>query len=244
MAIKKSSKHRVVSVNMEGVESGGQVVEDGIYPVIIHEIEEKESSSGNPMLLVKWKITGKKGKGALLWDNLSLQPQALWRLKGMLEALGEDVPDSMLDLDLDDLVGKEARVQVENEKYEGKDRPRVTAYASLEDKGDDEEDEEEAEEEDETEEEDEDEKPAKKGKTSLKGKSTSDDSDEGEDEEEEEDEKPKKKIVFVKGSKVKFKDDKGKSVKGKVSKVSGDVVIVTDSDGDDWELSADDLELQ
>lgn len=233
MALKKSSKRRTISVDMEGVESGGQIVEDGIYPATVHEIEEKESSAGNPMLVVKWKITGKKSKGALLWDNVSLTPQALWRFRGLLEAIGEDVLDSAMDIDLDDLVGKECRLQVENEKYEGKDRPRVAGYASMEDKGD--------------EEPEEDDKPAKKSsqKSSKKDEDNSDDdADDSDDEKDEEDERPAKKVGtgVVKGGRVKFKDDKGKTVKGTVLSIKGDVAKVKDDEEDEWEIEISELE--
>jgi hypothetical protein len=227
MAVKKGKK-RTITVDMEGVEAGGQIVDDGTYPAVIHEVEEKESSSGNPMLVVKWKITGKKSKGALLWDNVSLTPQALWRLKGLLESLGEDVPDSSLDLDLDDLIGKEAQIAVENETFEGKQRPRVVGYASTDDKGSD--DEPEAEE---TEDEPDAEEEAE---------------DEAEETEVEEDEKPAKKPgkkpVFVKNSKVKFRDEKGKTVKGKIISIEGDTAKVKDATDDLWELDVSDLELQ
>lgn len=233
MAIKKSGKRRIVTVDMEGVESGGQIVDDGVYTAVIHEVEEKESSSGNPMLVIKWKITSKKSKGALLWDNVSLTPQALWRLKGLLEALGEDVPDSSLDLDIDDLSGKECRVEIANEKYEGKDRPRISGYASLEDKGED------------TEDEEEDEKPAKKPKSkkSEKEETETEEEDEKEDDVEEEEE-PKKKVGtgIVKGAKVKFKDDKGKTIRGIIISIKGDVAKVSDDDDDEWEIEISELE--
>ena len=217
MATKKSKGKRTITVDMEGVESGGQVIEEGLYTAVIHEIEEQESSKGNPMLVVKWKITSKKGKGALLWDNVSLTPQALWRFKGLLEAIEVEVPDSSFDVDLDDLIEKEARVQVSLEKFEGKDRPRITAYSSLEDKGEDDSDESgEKDEDDETEETDEseeDEKPAKVG------------------------------TGIVKGARVKFKDDKGRTVKGTVTKIKGDNAIVSDEEEDDWEIPLSELSV-
>lgn len=222
---RKTNKRRVVTVDFEGVESGGRSCPDGTYPAVIDEVEEKESqSSGQPMLVVKWKITEGKNKGTMLWDNLSLQPQALWRLKGLLEALGEDVPDSSMEVDIGDLEGKEAMITVTNEKFEGKDRPRVTDYSSIEDKANG------------ADKEDEDERPGKLSKTAKKA---SKDEEEDEEEEEEKPTKPTKKIKV--GAKVKFKDEKNKTVKGTITKIDGDEVTVSDEDDDDWALAIEDL---
>src|SRR5690606_8716604 len=94
-------------------------------------------------------------KGSLLFFNTSLAEQALWNLKGLLEALGvEDLDDEGED-DADTYVGLACRLQVETEKYEGRDQARVVNYAPIDSDAGDEEDEEE----------EEDEKPKKKSKS-------------------------------------------------------------------------------
>jgi hypothetical protein len=224
MASKKSKRSRSIRVDFEGVESGGFNLADGTYVAEIASAEEKESSEGNPMILLKWKV---KGKNVTLFDNISLLPQALWRLKTMLEAIGIEVPDSVMDVELDDLVGQSCKLEVTNETYEGKERPKVTNYLSLEDKGGEEAEEKEEETEEEAEEEDS--KPARKsGKKPAK--------DEEEEVEEEEEERLKA------GAKVKFKDEKGKVVKGKITAIEDDTATVKDTDGDEWELDLSDLE--
>src|ERR1700761_8625136 len=207
---KKSTK-RTVTVDFEGVESGGRSLADGTYLAEITEAVQKESkSSGEPMIVLKWKVVSGKGKGVVLYDNCSLQPQALWKLKGLLEALGEDVPDSTLDLDLDDLVERQATVVVTNEKYEGKDRPRITEYASAEDTADDD---------SEDDEDDPDDEDAPETTAAKRGR-------------------PKKVKI---GAKVSFKDEKKKVVKGVIDEIDGDQVKVTDVNGDEWELEVSDL---
>jgi|ERR1700761_339548 len=213
---KKSTK-RTVTVDFEGVESGGRSLADGTYLAEITEAVQKESkSSGEPMIVLKWKVVSGKGKGVVLYDNCSLQPQALWKLKGLLEALGEDVPDSTLDLDLDDLVERQATVVVTNEKYEGKDRPRITEYASAEDKADDDDT---ADDDSEDDEDDPDDEDAPETTAAKRGR-------------------PKKVKI---GAKVSFKDEKKKVVKGVIDEIDGDQVKVTDVNGDEWELEVSDL---
>src|ERR1700760_1204298 len=155
MAIKKKVKRKgnVVSVDFTGVEAGGRPCPDGTWKAEITSLAQEESSTGNPMIVGKYKVLNGKGKGALLFDNLSLQPQALFRLKALCDACGVEA-DSAVDLDLDDLVGTEIVVDVENEEYEGKKRSRVVGYAEAgseaEEEGEEEDDSEDEEEEEES----------------------------------------------------------------------------------------------
>src|SRR5271170_3613659 len=107
MAMKKSGKKKSgVSIDFSGVESGGgRAIPDGNYTVEVTEVTEEESSEGNPYLKWIYKVATGSHKGARIYDNTSLQPQALWRLKTLLECFGEEVPDSSMDLDLEGLVG-------------------------------------------------------------------------------------------------------------------------------------------
>src|SRR3954471_15041001 len=142
MAIKKKVKGKrkgnVVSVDFTGVESGGRACPDGTFKAEITAAAEEESSTGNPMVVAKFKILTGKGKGALIYDNLSLQPQALFRLKALCEALGIEA-EGAVDIDFDELVGQEILVDVENETYEGKKRPRAVGYAAVDSKDEEEE---------------------------------------------------------------------------------------------------------
>jgi hypothetical protein len=189
MALKKKvgkkRKGNVVSVDFTGVEAGGRPCPDGTFRCEITSMVEEESSTGNPMIVAKYKVLNGKGKGAVIYDNLSLQPQALFRLKALCDALGVEA-DSATELDLDEFVGQELVIDIENETYEDKKRPRAVGYTSADSKTSEEEDS------DEDEDEDEDEEP--------------EDDDEDEDEDEEE-EKPKKSSKSVKSSKKSKKDD-------------------------------------
>lgn len=117
-----------ISVDFSGVESGGRAVPDGIYFLTSVSVEEKESGEGNPYLAWEWKVADGKHKGATIYDNTSLQPQALWRLKTLLEVAGREVAEKAMELDLDDLVGLEIQAEITNEEYQGKQKPRVTNF--------------------------------------------------------------------------------------------------------------------
>ena len=69
-----------------------------------------------------------------LFDNPSLQPQALFRLVGILTALGyseEECADAEFVLDPETWVGQVVDVDVEEEDYQGRSQGRIQAYHAV-----------------------------------------------------------------------------------------------------------------
>ena len=108
MAMKKTAKRKgiTINVNFEGVEAGGKAVPDGVYECEVMEITEEESQDGNPYLKWKFRVSSGKYRGGIVYDNTSLQPQALWRLRGLLETLGHEVEDGDMEIDVSDFIGE------------------------------------------------------------------------------------------------------------------------------------------
>ncbi len=217
----KRSKKTAITVDFKGVEAGkGRPVPDGDYLCEVDEVTlETSQESGQDYLRWVFKIVDGKCKGSRIWDNTSLQTQALWKLRQLLEALGVDVPEGPLELETEEYIGLPATLTVQNEKYQGKDYPRVVAYAPADSLEEEEEEETEEDEEDEEEAsiEDEEEKPIAR---SAKRKKV---------------EKPEIKV----GMKVKFEDD-GEEMVGKVLKIEKDVALVKVKK-EEWEINLDDL---
>jgi len=236
MAVKAKKKGWSVEVDFEGVESGGFTLDDGTYQAEIVKAESTESSEGNPMLVLGWVVTEGKKKGTKLnFDNVSLMPQALWKLKGLLEALEVEVPDGALEIEESDLVGGQCGIEVTNETYEGKKRPKITGYVSGGEGGESSDDDDD--------DDDDDKKVAKKpAKKADKAKDDDDADDEDDDGDKKVGKKPSKTAKFKEGQRVKFRDDKDKLVKGKVVEIEGDTAKVEDAEGDTWELEVSDLE--
>lgn len=149
----------LIEVDMRGVSSRG-ICPEGIHRVKVNEITREISErSAKPYLA--WEL--RTPNGYVLYYNTSLQPQSLFHLKNVLLALGYEVPEAVLRLDLRDLKGREAYVEVMHEVYEGKKRARIVQFLmpdeveeeELEDEEDIEEELEEVEEEGEEEDEDE-----------------------------------------------------------------------------------------
>lgn len=208
-AKRTARRSRIVSVDFEGVDvSGGRFrIPEDDYLMKVAEASQEESREGNDM--IKWVFEGLEGKakGKKFFVYTSLLPEALWKLRGLLEALGQDVPDSAYDIDLDELIDLELVCSVTDEEYENKMSSKVTDWQPAEEAEEEEKpkrgrrakDEEEEEEEEKPvrrtrraakDEEEEEEKPARRGRRAAA-------------EEEEEEEKPaRRKSANGKGRRV------------------------------------------
>lgn len=140
---RKSRNNKSVNVDLSGVEANRKAIPEGEYTVVVNSAEMTESQAGNPMIKFEFEVTGGKSKGAKLYENCSLQPNALFKLKSLLIGLGFSIPKKAFDLDLNELVGLTCDVEVGHEKYEGKTRARILTYIDPEDTGDEEDDDEE-----------------------------------------------------------------------------------------------------
>lgn len=168
----RKKKGNVVSVDFTGVE-GRVLVPEGDYRAKVDEVSKEVSQNDNEYLSWLFRTIDeddKKLDDKPLYYNTSLQPQALWNLRNLLETLGVDIPDGVMALDLTELPGLELVLTVEHETFEGKKRARVVDFMPLED----EEDEEGEVEDDEAEDEDEDDEGGEEGITAdeVKGMAT------------------------------------------------------------------------
>ena len=176
MRDKKRAKRTIFIPDLSKVE-GRVTVPEGDYRVKVDEITEEQWAA----LDASDEIIEGDYKGKKLFYNTSLAEQSLWNLRSLLESLGIDDFDGDMELDLDDLVGRELMVTVEHDSYEGKKQAKVVDFTAIAD--DDEEEEEE---------EEEDPKAKKRRERRERRKMKKSSKSSGEDEDEEEDEKPKK----------------------------------------------------
>nr|DAM10842.1 MAG TPA: Protein of unknown function (DUF669) [Caudoviricetes sp.] len=203
-----------VNVDFTGVESFNRPSE-GQHVVKIVSAEMKQSQGGNDMIVVTFEVTKGSDKGARCIENYPLAENALWKLKGLLQAIGMKC-DGKVRLDLDKLIGKVCIITVSEEEYEGRIRARVQEckkLAAVADEEDDEDQDEEDDSDDDEDDEDEEEEEAPKKKPTKKAPAKAapkkkapmnppededeDDDDDWDDEDEDDDEEeepaPKKK---------------------------------------------------
>lgn len=169
--MKPLRRNRTIEIDMTGVGVGGRLCPEGIHKVQVEDVTPEVSTSSEKPYLA-WKFRTADGSYRL-YHNTSLQPQALFNLKQVLIALGVEVPNSVMKLHLDKVVGRKCYVEVEHEVYEGKKRARIIDFLAkdvveeAEEDEDDEEGEIEEEEEEEEGEEEEEEEEDELDKVSL-----------------------------------------------------------------------------
>ena len=93
---------------------------EGIYLMNIEHVEEKTSSTGNQMLLVRFK---EPESGNAVFENYVLLPQNLWKLEELTKAVGIDIREQG-SMDTQELIpmliGQVVKVKVTQEPYEGR----------------------------------------------------------------------------------------------------------------------------
>lgn len=92
-------------------------LEEGMYHLRIAKVEEKQSSTGNPMLNVEYDVLEVNGNRKL-WDNYVLIDKCLWKVKELFDALGVDTSE-IVEMDVTELVGMEINAKVIQEMYNG-----------------------------------------------------------------------------------------------------------------------------
>lgn len=157
-----------VNLDLSGVEVSRRAIPEGTYAVVVNKAELTKSREGNNMIKMEFEVTEGPHKGAKLFENCSLQPQALFKLKSVMLALGMDIPEGSFDLDTNDLVGLNCEVEVGHETYEGKKRARILEYINAEESDEEEEDSDDSEDEDDEDEVDLEEKLEEMSKDELK----------------------------------------------------------------------------
>ena len=117
-----------INVKLDDVESGFEIYPEDSYLVELQETSKiaKSKTSGEPKVTWISKILEGEFENKLLsWDT-SLQDQALWNLKGMLEVIGVEWDED--GFELDDCTYQKLIVDVVVEEWEGTPRNYVRGY--------------------------------------------------------------------------------------------------------------------
>ena len=114
---------RRVKIDMTGVESYGRVSE-GQHVAKVIAAESVTTQGGNDAIKVTFEVTKGIDKGNRVIETFPLTDTALWKLKGLLVAIGMKC-DGKITLDLDKLIGKTVIIEVAHEEYNGSMRAKV-----------------------------------------------------------------------------------------------------------------------
>jgi hypothetical protein len=117
-----------VSVDFTGIESR-VLIPEGEYLFAVESVEQDTSSEGNKMLVWTFAIAedGKlEGQTSRIYTPLI--DTALWKLAGLLTALGQEVPDGPMDIELTEMVGLEMMGVVTHEDYNDRPQSRISDF--------------------------------------------------------------------------------------------------------------------
>lgn len=136
MARSPKSKKRssVVKIDMSGVSSSKRVIPDDDYLLRCTEVNQTESSNGNDQLEFIFEVDDGDFEGAKMYFYCPLTDNSLWKLHGLLTAMGIDVPDDEMELDTDDCVGEKVMGVIQAETWEGVKRSKMMDFYAVEEK--------------------------------------------------------------------------------------------------------------
>ncbi len=105
----------VITADFSDVDSGG-ALPPGAHRAEVVAVREQDGRN-YPGLKFTWASIDPETEGQRADQFVSLAPQALWKFKQILEALGGQVPKAVVRLDTDRLIGKRAHIYVAHEPW-------------------------------------------------------------------------------------------------------------------------------
>lgn len=123
-----------VKVNFKGVEGRGPTAPEGDHLLEVLEVRnEQAKSSGNDQIVFVTEIADGEHKGAKPMPfYCPLSEESLWKLHALLTAMGVEVPDDEMDLDLSELVGEKFVGVITHDTFNGRKQAKITDFDSAE----------------------------------------------------------------------------------------------------------------
>jgi hypothetical protein len=119
----------LVSVDLQNIPESA-LAPEGPVTLKVRSIERKVSSTNNPMLLWTFEVVNDLGIDYVpIWQNTSLQPQALYKLRDLVAACG--VYPGAEGFKKSDCLGRMLRGWVKHEQYNGKMTAKVDDFAPI-----------------------------------------------------------------------------------------------------------------
>lgn len=108
-------------------DSGFELIPKCNLDAVVFKIEMKSAKdTGNHYLAFTFKIMDQRYPDRQLFANMSLQPNALWKLKQTLKAIAPEIDvEALAEIDTDELLGRECVIVVDHNVYQGETRNNV-----------------------------------------------------------------------------------------------------------------------
>jgi hypothetical protein len=114
-----------VKVNFKDVETR-RTPPEGDYPLRVAEAVQQKSQGGDQMVVLTFEISAGEYKGVKPKPIYCVLNDAnLWKLASILEALGQEVPQDEMDIDLAELIDEEMAGAIFHETYNGRKQANI-----------------------------------------------------------------------------------------------------------------------
>jgi len=123
----------MVKVDFSSLNNNYDLVPEGTYLAEIMKVQLKANKNDNGKHLC-WTlkiIDSPEEWNCLLFIITPLAENALWRLKKLLKVLHYPISNAVVDIDTDKLAGRNLKVTVVQEKYQGKLYNKVRDFKSI-----------------------------------------------------------------------------------------------------------------
>ncbi len=115
---------RINIPRLDKVETGLEPLPSGRYKVKLTHAEKRTTQDGSEYIAWQATVEGGEYEGRKIFWNTSLKENALWNLKGLLEAAKVEFdPEGF---NTEDALGKLVELQIDVEEYEGRQVNRVS----------------------------------------------------------------------------------------------------------------------
>lgn len=128
---KKAAGKGSVKVNFKDIETRVRVGKEGDYPLRCIEAVAGKSGAGNDQIEFTFEVSDGEFEGAKAWFYCTLDEKSLWKLHALLTAMGMDVPEDEMDIDLSELVDLEVVGVFTPDTYNGKRSFKMTDFCSM-----------------------------------------------------------------------------------------------------------------
>jgi hypothetical protein len=106
-------------VDLREVESGFPLIEPGVYNATVEKCTEELAKSGEKKAMVICSVLDGTAAGKKFVVNLSLQHQALWKLRQFMEVIGVAAEGAFFDPDA--FIGRRFRAAIGNKPVASED---------------------------------------------------------------------------------------------------------------------------
>ena len=102
---------------------------EGIYDFVVADANDKQSQSGNDMIELQLIIKGPDGQESKVYDNLVFTPKAYWKIDAFRLCTGDKlIKGQSVEFDATDCLDRTGKCDVIVDKYEGRERNKVSEY--------------------------------------------------------------------------------------------------------------------